>query len=63
MAEIDCRANLITATTPLFAERGFNGVGVRELATAAGVNRSSDGKNALPSMVRNFPRKGECGLT
>ena len=40
MAEIDCRANLITATTPLFAERGFNGVGVRELATAAGVNLS-----------------------
>jgi TetR/AcrR family transcriptional regulator len=40
MAENDCRANLIAATTPLFAEKGFNGVGVRELASAAGVNIS-----------------------
>jgi TetR/AcrR family transcriptional regulator len=40
MADNDCRAHLITATTPLFAEKGFNGVGVRELAIAAGVNLS-----------------------
>ena len=40
MAENDCRANLIAATTPLFAEKGFHGVGVRELAGAAGVNLS-----------------------
>jgi TetR/AcrR family transcriptional regulator len=40
MADNDCRANLIAATTPLFAEKGFHGVGVRELATAAGVNLS-----------------------
>ena len=40
MSEKDCRANMIAATTPLFAEKGFNGVGVRELASAAGVNLS-----------------------
>jgi TetR/AcrR family transcriptional regulator len=40
MADNDCRTNLIRAATPLFAERGFNGVGVRELSTAAGVNLS-----------------------
>jgi len=40
MAENDCKANLIAATTPLFAEKGYNGVGVRELAQAAGVNLS-----------------------
>lgn len=40
MAENDCRANIIAATTRLFAEKGYNGVGVRELAGAAGVNLS-----------------------
>ena len=40
MADNDCRRNLIAAATPLFAEKGFKGVGVRELANAAGVNLS-----------------------
>ncbi len=40
MAEIDCRTNLIVSATPLFAGKGFNGVSVRELASAAGVNLS-----------------------
>lgn len=40
MAENDCKANLIAATTPFFAEKGYRGVGVRELAQAAGVNIS-----------------------
>jgi TetR/AcrR family transcriptional regulator len=58
MAENDCRGNLIEATTPLFAEKGFNGVGVRELATAAGVNLSMisyyfGGKEGLYAAVLN----------
>jgi len=58
MADNDCRANLIAATTPLFAEKGFNGVGVRELATAAGVNLSMisyyfGGKEGLYAAVLN----------
>ena len=58
MAENDCRAHLIAATTPLFAEKGFNGVGVRELANAAGVNISMisyyfGGKEALYAAVLN----------
>jgi TetR/AcrR family transcriptional regulator len=58
MAENDCRANLIKATTPLFAEKGFNGVGVRELALAAGVNLSMisyyfGGKEGLYAAVLN----------
>jgi TetR/AcrR family transcriptional regulator len=40
MADNDCRANLIAAAIPLFAAKGLNGVSVRELATAAGVNLS-----------------------
>jgi TetR/AcrR family transcriptional regulator len=40
MADNDCRANLIAAAVPLFAAKGLNGVSVRELATAAGVNLS-----------------------
>lgn len=40
MADNDGRANLIAAATPLFAAKGFNGVTVRELATATGVNLS-----------------------
>ena len=40
MAENDCRTNLIETATPLFAEKGFHGVSVRELAKAAGVNLS-----------------------
>lgn len=58
MADNDCRSNLVTATTPLFAEKGFNGVGVRELATAAGVNLSMisyyfGGKEGLYAAVLN----------
>lgn len=58
MADNDCRANLITATTPLFAEKGYNGVGVRELANAAGVNLSMisyyfGGKEGLYAAVLN----------
>ena len=40
MADNDCRENLISATIPLFAAKGLNGVSVRELARAAGVNLS-----------------------
>jgi len=58
MADNDCRANLIAATTALFAEKGFNGVGVRELASAAGVNLSMisyyfGGKEGLYAAVLN----------
>ena len=56
MEEKDCRANIISATTPLFAERGLTGVGVRELTAAAGVNVSMisyyfGGKNGLYAAV------------
>lgn len=40
MADNDCRANLIAVATPLFAAKGFKGVSVREVATAAGANLS-----------------------
>ena len=40
MADNDCRATLLAVATPLFAERGFHGVSVRELAKAAGMNLS-----------------------
>ena len=40
MIDNDCRATLITVATPLFAEKGFNGVSVREIAGFAGVNVS-----------------------
>jgi TetR/AcrR family transcriptional regulator len=36
----DCRENIIAAAIPLFAAKGLNGVSVRELAAAAGVNLS-----------------------
>jgi TetR/AcrR family transcriptional regulator len=58
MAEKDCRANLIAASTPLFAEKGFNGVSVREIARAAGVNLSMisyyfGGKEGLYAAILN----------
>jgi TetR/AcrR family transcriptional regulator len=58
MAENDCRGALIAATTPLFAAKGFNGVSVRELAKAAGVNISMisyyfGGKEGLYAAVLN----------
>lgn len=40
MGTTDCRDNLLSIATPLFAEKGFNGVSIRELAAAAGVNSS-----------------------
>ena len=36
----DFRTRLLDAATPLFAEKGFNGVSVREIARDAGVNVS-----------------------
>jgi TetR/AcrR family transcriptional regulator len=58
MAETDCRTKLIEAATPLFAERGYNGVGVRELANAAGMNISMisyyfGGKEGLYAAILN----------
>lgn len=40
MADNSCRENLISAAIPLFAAKGLNGVSVRDLASAAGVNIS-----------------------
>jgi TetR/AcrR family transcriptional regulator len=40
VADKDCRENIITSAIPLFAAKGLNGVSVRELARAAGVNLS-----------------------
>lgn len=40
MADNDCRENIIATAIPLFAAKGLNGVSVRELAAAAGVNLS-----------------------
>ncbi len=56
MADFDCRAHLIATATPHFAEKGFNGVSVRELAAAAGMNLSMisyyfGGKEALYAAV------------
>jgi len=56
MADNNCRAQLIATATPLFAEKGFYGVSVRELAKAAGMNLSMisyyfGGKEALYSAV------------
>jgi len=58
MAENDCRGALIAVATPLFAAKGFNGVSVRELAAAAGVNISMisyyfGGKEGLYAEVLN----------
>ena len=56
MADNNCREHLIATATPLFAEKGFHGVSVRELATAAGMNLSMisyyfNGKEGLYSAV------------
>jgi TetR/AcrR family transcriptional regulator len=40
VADNNCRANLIEAAIPMFAAKGFNGVSVREIATASGANLS-----------------------
>ena len=54
----DCRNKLIEVATPLFAKKGFNGVSVREVATAARVNLSMisyyfGGKEGLYGEVLN----------
>jgi len=58
MADNDCRSNLISIATPLFSEKGFNGVSVREIATLARVNVSMisyyfGGKEGLYGAVLN----------
>ena len=58
MAENDCQSALIAVATPLFAAKGFNGVSVRELAAAAGMNISMisyyfGGKEGLYAAVLN----------
>ena len=40
MAAPDSRSRILAAATPLFAKHGLKGVGVRDLASAAGVNLS-----------------------
>ncbi len=40
MTTTDYRSRLLATATPLFAERGYHGVSVREIAAAAGVNVS-----------------------
>ena len=40
MAKQDCRSRLLEEGTRLFAERGLDGVSVRELSLAAGVSIS-----------------------
>ena len=40
MARKDSRSRILAAATPLFARHGLNGVNVRSLASAAGVNLS-----------------------
>jgi len=52
MVSPDSRSRILAAATPLFARHGLNGVSVRRLATAAGVNLSMisyhfGGKEAL----------------
>lgn len=56
MANNDCRDTLIAVATPLFAMKGLNGVSVREVARAAGVNLAMisyyfDGKEGLYAAV------------
>ncbi|OGT97286.1 MAG: TetR family transcriptional regulator [Geobacteraceae bacterium GWB2_52_12] len=56
MDKKDFRASLILTATHLFAERGLNGVSIRELSTAAGVSISMisyyfEGKEGLYSSV------------
>ncbi len=56
MDKKDLRNSLIATATRLFAERGLNGVSIRELSTAAGVSISMisyyfDGKEGLYSSV------------
>lgn len=40
MAKTDSRSRILAAATPMFARQGLNGVSVRALASAAGVNLS-----------------------
>lgn len=40
MSKVDCRSRLVEVATRLFAERGLNGVSIRELSLAAGASIS-----------------------
>lgn len=40
MSRRDARSRILSAATPLFARHGLHGVGIRDLASAAGVNLS-----------------------
>lgn len=56
MDKNDCRKRIMDTATRLFAERGLNGVSIRELSTAAGVSISMisyhfGGKESLYSSV------------
>lgn len=56
MTKADCRGKLMEVGTQLFAERGLNGVGIRELSQAAGASISMvsyyfGGKEGLYSAV------------
>lgn len=56
MTKPDCRGKLMEVGTQLFAERGLNGVGIRELSQAAGASISMvsyyfGGKEGLYSAV------------
>lgn len=58
MSDFDSRAKLVAVATPLFAEKGFNGVSVREIASVADINVSMisyyfGGKEGLYSAVLN----------
>ena len=55
---MDCRSKLLATAARLFARKGYNGVSVRELAKAAGVNLSMisyhfGGKEGLYAEVLN----------
>ena len=58
MVDMDCRSKLLATAARLFARKGYNGVSVRELAKAAGVNLSMisyhfGGKEGLYAEVLN----------
>lgn len=56
MEKKNCRSTIMSTATRLFAERGLNGVSIRELSAAAGVSISMisyyfDGKESLYASV------------
>ncbi|MGE5285471.1 MAG: TetR/AcrR family transcriptional regulator [Actinomycetota bacterium] len=63
MARPDSRSRILAAATPLFARHGLNGVSVRSLASAAGVNLSMisyhfGGKDGLYAEILREQFKG-----